>query len=356
MSMGDTRAPGTRKRPWPAHPAAVVALAVLFLISAIVVGAAATGKTQYPEAVAVMAWQAQVVAVERGPERWRVSGDGGLTWKPTAEVGLTKEPTQSCAPEQPAHCYRVVPGHLRVEETVNGGNSWWIAWSVPDNERRRLGRCYKDLGEPAEHLSSRSLAVVSVPGGHAVVVANGRDGYAVRASDGTWTRTGFGNGEAKVPPIDDRSARDAAPQMVVGLLAGLAIIAVAGSAAVWRVARWPVGAAALLMAVGGTLAIAGAYGWRDTNEVLPVVALASGLSAATAGAVGVLAIAARRRAARRWPAALVAGIGVAVATADAAMFGAWAHALVGYRSAAFGAQALAVVGLFVAVTLVARKR
>ncbi len=381
MSMGDTRAAGTRRRPWLAHPVAVVALALLFLAPVALLTADAARSRQFPEAVAVMEWQAQIVAVERGPERWRVSGDGGLTWRPITNLGLqTKEPTRSCAPEEPAHCYRVVPGHLRVEETVNGGQSWWIAWSVPDNERRRLGRCYQDLGEPAKHLSSRSLAVAAVPGGHAVVVANGRDGYAVRAPDGTWTRTGFGTTGtteppdasgapgtpadpgatgAKVrpaPPIDDRSPRDAAPQMVVGLLAGLAVIAVAGSAAVWRVARRPVGVALPLVAVGGLLAIAGAYGWRDTNAVLPVVLLTLGLSATAAGAVGVLVIATLRRAVRKLPAALAAGIGIAVATADAAMFGAWAYALVGYRSAALAGQALAVTGLIAAVTLVVRKR
>jgi len=317
-----------------------------------------------------MEWRAQIVAAESlngiGPARWRVTGDGGLTWRATdlPGPGLPARTTAgSCAPDEPDHCYRVVPGHLRVEETTNSGASWWIAWSVPDNERRRLARSYEDLGEPAEHLSSRALAVAAVPGGHAVVVANGRDGYAVRGPDGSWTRTGFGTtvepSGARVrpaPPIDDRSARDAAPQIVAGLLAGLLVLAVAGAAALWPVARWPVGAAAPLLAMGAALAVAGSFGWRDTNAVLPVVLLVLGLTGATVGAVGVLVVARLRGAAGRLPAALAATIGVAVAAADAAIFAAWAHASVDYRSAAFGAQALAVAGLIAAVTVVARWR
>jgi hypothetical protein len=378
--MGETGAVGTRRRPWPAHPLAVVALAVFFLVPVALLGADAVGDKRYPEAVSVVEWQAQIVAAESGPgadrSRWRVSADGGLTWRPTSpdELGMTESeddgyttlPTQSCAPDQPGHCYRIVPGHLRVEESLNGGHSWWIAWSVPDDERRRLARCYQNLGEPAEHLSSKALAVVSVDGGHAVVVANGRDGYVVRAPDGTWTRTGFGttvdpSGQARpkvrpAPPIENPSARDAAPQMVAGVLAGLAVMAVAGSAAAWRVARWSVGAAAALLAIGGLLALAGGFGWRDTNAALPVPVLALGLVAALAGAAGVLAVAVRRGAARKLTVALAAGTGAAVAVVDAALFAAWADSAIAYRSAAFAAQALAVAGLVAAVALVTRWR
>lgn len=373
--MGETGSASARRRPWLAHPLAVVALAVFFLAPMALLGVDAASDKRYPEAVSVVEWRAQIVAAESRPgaghAQWRISADGGLTWRPTSrdELGLTEDvvlPTQACAPDQPSHCYRIVPGHLRVEESLNGGHSWWIAWSVPDDERRRLARCYENLGEPAEHLASRALAVVAVDGGHSVVVANGRDGYAVRAPDGTWTRTGFGttidpSGQARskvrpAPPIEDRSARDAAPQMVAGLLAGLAVIAVAGSAAAWRVARWSVGAAGALLGVGGLLALAGGFGWRDTNAVPPVLVLVLGLVAALAGSSGVLVVAALRRAARRVPVALAATVGIAVAAADATLFAAWAEGAVGYRFAAFTAQALAVLGLVTAVALVARWR
>lgn len=369
ISVHDT-GPTSRLARIRAHPLAIVALAVLFLVPVAWLGADSTDES-FPEAVSVIGSGTQIVAVESngsGAEHRRVSADGGLTWRnaaqgETAEAGETAEPTQSCAPDKPEHCYRVVPGHLRVEETVNGGASWWIAWSVPDDERNRLARRYDDLGEPTKHLSSRSLAVVAVPGGHAVVVANGRDGYAVRAQDGRWSRTGFGttvdpSGEKvrPAPPIDGRSARDAAPQMVAGLMAGLMVVAVAGCAAMWRVARWPAMAALALVGVGGLLALAGGFGWRDTNAVLPVLLLVVGLLAALAGAYGVLVLATRRRAVRAVPAVLVGVVGVAVATADAGVFAVWAHGAVGYRSAAYAAQMLAVLALIAAVTLVTRWR
>lgn len=369
ISVHDT-GPTSRLARIRAHPLAIVALAVLFLVPVAWLGADSTDES-FPEAVSVIGSGTQIVAVESngsGGEHRRVSADGGLTWRnaaqgETAVAGETAEPTQSCAPDKPEHCYRVVPGHLRVEETVNGGASWWIAWSVPDDERNRLARRYDDLGEPTKHLSSRSLAVVAVPGGHAVVVANGRDGYAVRAQDGRWSRTGFGttvdpSGEKvrPAPPIDGRSARDAAPQMVAGLMAGLMVVAVAGCAAMWRVARWPAMAALALVGVGGLLALAGGFGWRDTNAVLPVLLLVVGLLAALAGAYGVLVLATRRRAVRAVPAVLVGVVGVAVATADAGVFAVWAHGAVGYRSAAYAAQMLAVLALIAAVTLVTRWR
>jgi hypothetical protein len=370
ISVHDT-GPTSRLARIRAHPLAIVALAVLFLVPVAWLGADSADGS-FPEAVAVVGSGTQVVAVETdgsGAEHRRVSADGGLTWHDAAqgeapeEPGETAEPTQSCAPEKPDHCYRVVPGHLRVEESVNGGASWWIAWSVPDDERRRLARRYDDLGEPAKHLSSRSLAVVAVPGGHAVVVANGRDGYAVRAHDGRWIRTGFGTTVGRsgttvrpAPPIEGRSARDAAPQMVAGLLAGLAVVAVAGCAALWRVARWRAAGGLALVGIGGLLALAGGFGWRDTNAVLPVLLLVVGLLAALAGSYGVLALATLRRAVRTVPAVLVGLVGVAVATADAGVFAVWAHGAVGYRSAAYAAQALAVLALVAAVTLVARWR
>jgi hypothetical protein len=366
ISVHDT-GPTSRLARIRAHPLAIVALAVLFLVPVAWLGADSTDES-FPEAVSVVGSGTQIVAVESngsGAEHRRVSADGGLTWRNAAqgETGETAEPTQACAPDKPEHCYRVVPGHLRVEETVNGGASWWIAWSVPDDERNRLGRRYADLGEPAKHLSSRSLAVVAVPGGHAVVVANGRDGYAVRAQDGRWSRTGFGTtvdptGEKvrPAPPIDGRSARDAAPQMAAGLMAGLMVVAIAGCAAMWRVARWPAMAALALVGVGGLLALAGGFGWRDTNAVLPVLLLVVGLLAALAGAYGVLVLATRRRAVRAVPAVLVGVVGVAVATADAGVFAVWAHGAVGYRSAAYAAQMLAVLALVAAVALVTRWR
>src|SRR5689334_11041798 len=85
MSMGDTGSADARRRPWLAHPVAVVALAVLFLLPVGLLSADAARTGRYPEAVAVMEWRAQIVSAESlngsGPIQWRVSGDGGLTWR-----------------------------------------------------------------------------------------------------------------------------------------------------------------------------------------------------------------------------------------------------------------------------------
>ena len=119
--------PASRRARIRAHPLAIVALAVMFLVPVAMVSADATDR-QFPEAVSVVGAGTRIVAAESdgsGERHWRVSTDGGLTWRPATpeERPAVAEPTQSCAPEKPEHCYRIVPGHLRVEETGNGGAS-----------------------------------------------------------------------------------------------------------------------------------------------------------------------------------------------------------------------------------------
>ncbi|GAA4593198.1 hypothetical protein BJY16_000889 [Actinoplanes octamycinicus] len=87
-------------------------------------------------------------------------------------------------------CYRVVPGRMAVQ-TRTGTGPWTTSWAVGELDRRVLQHGYGDVYNVAGQLSSVALGVQEVAGGHVVVVANSRDGFAVRDPDGTWRRIGF---------------------------------------------------------------------------------------------------------------------------------------------------------------------
>jgi hypothetical protein len=357
------------------------ALVTLVLLPIAALAVAATSAPYYPEAVEVTARQGVVVAGEKNAydkgvptaDSWRVSEDGGRTWRrtdPTSPIVDShqqgdRQPQHGCAPEAPDHCYRIVAGHLRLEETVNGGTSWWVAWTVTDEQRSRLARQYDDLGDVAKALSSRALAVVAVPGGHAVVVANGRDGYAVRASDGKWSRIGFGTvvrddgtiDTDPAPPIAAQSLRDAGPEAMGGILAGLLAVAAAACVALWRNGpRWLIAVVVPVLLLTSGLAMLGAVGVRNTNDVVPAILTAFGAVLSAGVAYAALCYAAATHALRWQQATVVALVGPAIAGVGVAAFAAWTGGAFGHRPAGLVTVAATVLGLALALRLVTRER
>jgi hypothetical protein len=195
-----------RTRPVPGRLAQ--RLAVLVLLPTAVLGIAATSAARYDDAVSIIRWQDTIVvgigdaAVKssRDPRSYHATTDGGrnfhlLVDPELAEFGKeahTPVGPLDCVPDDPRHCFRVVPGHLRVEETADGGTGWRVAWEVPDEERARLAKAFPELGDVNEYLSSRALIVRAEGTGFVVLVVNGRDGMARRDPDGSWRRIGFG--------------------------------------------------------------------------------------------------------------------------------------------------------------------
>ncbi|MFF5084581.1 hypothetical protein ACFY36_46705 [Actinoplanes sp. NPDC000266] len=141
---------------------------------------------------------------------WSVSRDGGHTWLPaSAPAGITETVTQprreACSKAQPKTCYRLVPGELAVQMTTDG-RTWADDWRLSEEEREALYRDYGDVYNRDGQLTGRSIVVQDLPsGGHVVVAANLRDGFAVRDAAGTWTRIGF--------PATARSAAAPAPDL-----------------------------------------------------------------------------------------------------------------------------------------------
>src|SRR6201999_4314405 len=105
-------------------------------------------------------------------------GDGG------AEHEVT---TQDCAGMV---CYRVASTALREEGSQDGGKTYQGAWEVSGDDYLLLLDTYPNVGDPAQHLASKSVVMHEVAGGHVVFVANGRDGLLYRDVQGQWRRLG----------------------------------------------------------------------------------------------------------------------------------------------------------------------
>ncbi len=220
-------------------------------------------------------WLREVIAVTHGASldevRVTVFSDNGrdteeAVWKLDARTRQLSAPigagppaaalTEDCAG---GACYRVVPGQLRVDEKLTAGYA--PAWQLTGDTYRRLAAGYPDLGDPALHLSSRSLVVVAVPGGHVVFVADGRDGLLARDVSGRWQRLGIPEGAEGLffhrPP---RLATDPQPVNLspYAAIPGALLVLLAGVVTAWllRTRRpWQPTVAVLVVAVAaGTIA------------------------------------------------------------------------------------------------------
>lgn len=205
----------TRARRRPAPPRLVRLARAMVVLPAAVFAVAATSQAQYPQAVAVATWRGALVVGEIDAPQddisgwtWaRISEDAGRTWRwlhPDSEIpDVTAEIERSaaerrygCVPYDPAVCYRAVPGLLRVEETRDGGMTWHTSWEIDEATRDELARKLPSLVDPELNLASHALVVHPTDTGYVVLVANGRDGYALRDEDGQWRRLGFAIGDA----------------------------------------------------------------------------------------------------------------------------------------------------------------
>ncbi len=120
---------------------------------------------------------------------WRVADDGEVVEWIDDVAGAAGQPrTRQCAGRI---CYRVAGEGLRVEGSMDGGDTFSTAWELEGGAYTMLTANYPDLGDPSEHLSSRSLVVHPVSEReHVVFVANGRDGLLFRDVNDGWHRLG----------------------------------------------------------------------------------------------------------------------------------------------------------------------
>ncbi|MGI5268280.1 hypothetical protein ACQEUU_03935 [Nonomuraea sp. CA-218870] len=207
------------------------------------------------------------------------SRDGGTSWVPyvpprPARTTGVEAPVAGIGAGQRAaclreHCYRLLDGRVGVVRSADAGRTWALDWEIPPGRVTMLERELDGERPGEEPIVSSSLVVQEQPGGHVVVVANRRDGVAVRAADGTWRRFGYtGDGrllESAAIPLR-RAADDGGEMLVAGLAAAWATL-LALSVQAGRRARVRAWLTAVLGGLGGLLTapipFGRAFGWQQ---------------------------------------------------------------------------------------------
>ncbi|MFF5111431.1 hypothetical protein [Streptosporangium sp. NPDC000509] len=302
------------------HP--VPRVRVLIIVPIALVGVTATAGEPRPPVVTQVLIRGEVIAVVLDQGAEFLSRDGGRTWighpaqerstrisSPSPDSGLpdlgsspVQAPaTRSCLPDDPLHCYRVVPPRLAVDESRDGGNSWRTVWAVSPGREDALRRRAAGTQDRPWHGSS-AIAVQRVPDGHVVVAANGEDGIAVRDARGNWRRMGLFDGglsaNAAIPL--DAPGVDLRTEHRVGLFVGL-LGFMSGMAVARRHTRritGVTGPAYFLAAVGFVLALPS--GEPHVIDIGALMALLGGACALTATVLVSVAAIRARVPARTW--------------------------------------------------------
>jgi hypothetical protein len=327
-----------RRRPAPGRWLRL--LAVLVVLPGAGLAMAATSAPVYPHAVAVGTSGDTIYAgigngyyqEPRSVTHYLASTDSGVvfhdvtaTERDEAAAAVAQPRTTDCSAATPRHCFRAVPGHLRVEETDDGGTHWQVAWQVSDAERTRLAGSYPGLGDINEYLSSRGLVAQDRAGGGLVVlVANGRDGFARRDTSGHWARIGFGiqaNVDSTVTHTPVPIPGTTPGPLLAGLPTPVALAVVGAMAAVFLCCAvaafragtwWPAVAGIGPFFFGALILLAGA---DVSDSLMRLASWVFGLGLLTTGLliVSIAVLALRALAARGVPLMLLTGFTTAVA-------------------------------------------
>ncbi|MFI6505022.1 hypothetical protein [Nonomuraea typhae] len=283
-----------------------------------VLSVAATGADGGPpSAHAVQIQGPAVVVYEERLHTALRSTDGGRTWTPWEPGDEPPHPAagprSGCVPKQPQRCYWAPEDTLKVMRSDDASVTWTTEWEISAGRAEVLQRAH------GVRPASLSLAVQATPRGHVVVVANGRDGIAVRDEDGKWTRYGYtydGSGLLTAQATSLDGGDYVTEELAGGVLGGLFVI-IAGLmiAARTPVLRWLVPAIGL---VGAVFSLPSFYGFGGVHLLLWPVAIACLVGALVAAAIA--AGMAKIGASATWR---VLGVGVLVALGITLPFRGW---------------------------------
>jgi hypothetical protein len=141
------------------------------------------------------------------------SVDGGVTWQVQERTFLKRVPPASamlttCEPTPSRICYRIEDEgqYNNIQESVDGGATWQLAWEIPPERRlflRRLGTSCGLLGcsriyTPGPHTLALGSPIGS-NGRYTLIAAMGSEGVLVRTSEGEWNQ--YGVGQATPTPM-----------------------------------------------------------------------------------------------------------------------------------------------------------
>ncbi|MBN2176041.1 MAG: hypothetical protein JW722_00090 [Demequinaceae bacterium] len=184
------------------HARTLARARALILVPLATLAVAATSSPSGQSVFQVAEWDGQVyVGVTMGEEyegagddeiRWASSSDGRhFRWLTPAEnesfppPGLITRATEDCVADDPNVCYRNSAVVWGVDQTLDGGETWYVVWpekgTVPITPDSRLPY----LGE-GENASDGALVVFESDDGYFVVVGNGTNSLVARFPDETW--------------------------------------------------------------------------------------------------------------------------------------------------------------------------
>ncbi|GGN72097.1 hypothetical protein GCM10010112_40020 [Actinoplanes lobatus] len=232
-----------RREPRPA-PQWLKALRLAVFLPLALAGVAATSATPTPDAHSVVVDPDGALFLGADTlgdgEPWAVSRDGGRTFVPSAGPRAGRSP--ECTRTEPVVCYRVVDRRMAVENRTGTG-PWREVWGLAPEQVDELEEAYPEPSDSTP-LWSEQLAVLDVPGGHVVAVANGRDGFAVRDVSGSWRRIGLPTMADDPAPIEldelmarHQAADESGPKFLAFVLAWFLGGLVVTAAPVWRAHR-----------------------------------------------------------------------------------------------------------------------
>ncbi|GAB1819998.1 hypothetical protein [Herbidospora sp. RD11066] len=270
------------------HPVPVHKAVVFLVVPPAVLAVAATSMSEYD-------WPYSAYAVESDGDEIVVHTEGGyghgndkivyrtrdgVTWHKWIQNDWVEGAAKVCR----STCYRIVPGHLRVQEVRDG--RWTTVWEIPDGVRDRLFRTYRtgnpewssDLREPVESLS---VAVTE----RLVVVANGADGIALRDARGTWHRLGLGPDgfdPAEAAPLTVSGGYDVFTPVVLAVLATTLLVLFGGTHSPLVVVGGPLIVLGVKLALdsGESFMITGAIVFSPLLCLMGIVMVAFGVSRA----------------------------------------------------------------------------
>lgn len=176
------------------------------------------------------------------------SQDGGQTWTILSPEALAQLPTglqntlggpamlpiTLCDPLQPQTCYRI-DGRPQVEQSLDGGTTWQVAWRVPLERMDYILRASRG-GWPlgcgkTPDLKTYDMLFLPGQGKSTLVVAVGNDGLVLHSPSTDWQRLGIqisqgSYGQAAVTPTSwaassgDQAFMNIQPEWLLALLAG----------------------------------------------------------------------------------------------------------------------------------------
>jgi hypothetical protein len=230
-----------RERPIASGDARLARVVVLLPLALLGTAATSCGLNEGPPPVVAKSPDGSVWLRSQAGDgvEYQSTADGGLTFHRAGPARTPVVREQDCAGRA---CYRVVRGHMLVQQRIGTGE-WTTAWRLDPGQRRDLIAATATCEDPeGEHFESQALVVIPQPGGHIVLVSNGDDGLLRRDVSGRWTRIGWGAGTSPaalsqgVLPGGNRFFSVALVVLIL-LIGGLGVTALKARAG-WPRSRW----------------------------------------------------------------------------------------------------------------------